>query len=130
MLKTSRKTATTFVTFFNFSLRLAAISERFELESSDWTNFLRLFKLELKINRRLGSNRTWMVQGGNHTGAWQTELISKTEARCAVLMRPEGARPVAARDFCFSVAKPNNLKGRERTSDGGISKIIELGKMR
>jgi hypothetical protein len=48
MLKTSKKTATTFVTFFNFSLRLAAISERFELESSDWAHFLRLFKLKLK----------------------------------------------------------------------------------
>jgi hypothetical protein len=46
-----------------------------------------------------------------------------------MLMRPEGARPVAARDWCFSVAKPNNLKGIERTSDRGLSKIIKLRKM-
>ena len=33
------------VVFFNFSFQLTAISERFELESSDWAHFLRLFKL-------------------------------------------------------------------------------------
>jgi hypothetical protein len=34
----------------SFSLQQVAISEQFELESSDWAHFLRLF--ELKISQR------------------------------------------------------------------------------
>jgi hypothetical protein len=37
------------VVFFKFLLQLAAISERFELESSDWAHFLRLFELLLDL---------------------------------------------------------------------------------
>jgi hypothetical protein len=36
-----------------FSLQQVTISEQFELESSDWAHFLRLFELELKISQRL-----------------------------------------------------------------------------
>jgi hypothetical protein len=38
--------------FLFFSLQQVTISERFELESSDWAHFLRLFELKLKINQR------------------------------------------------------------------------------
>jgi hypothetical protein len=37
----------------DFSLQQDAISERFEIESSDWAHFLRLFELELKISQPL-----------------------------------------------------------------------------